>query len=84
MINLTKNNKKGQNLNNFVSNNKFNPNYINSEFENLDEELQNDNEIILKSIENDGDILHFANQFLLDDFYNDEDILEMLHEIKSI
>ena len=84
MINLTKNNKKGQNLNNFVSNNKFNPNYINSEFENLDEELQNDNEIILKSIENDGDILHFAYQFLLDDLYNDEDILEILHEIKSI
>ena len=84
MINLTKNNKKGQNLNKFVSNNKFNPNYINSEFENLDENLQNDNEIILKSIENDGDILHFAHQFLLDDFYNDEDILEMLHEIKSI
>ena len=84
MINLTKNNKKGQNLNKFVSNNKFNPNYINSEFENLDEDLQNDNEIILKSIENDGDILHFAHQFLLDDFYNDEDVLEMLHEIKSI
>lgn len=84
MINLTKNNKKGQNLNKFISNNKFNPNYRNSEFENLDEDLQNDNEIILKSIENDGDILRFAHQFLLDDFYNDEDILEMLHEIKSI
>ena len=84
MINLTKNNKKGQNLNKFVSNNKFNPNYRNSEFENLDEDLQNDNEIILKSIENDGDILHFAYQFLLDDLYNDEDILEILHEIKSI
>lgn len=39
MINLIKNNKKGQNLNKFVSNNKFNPNYRNSEFENLDEEL---------------------------------------------
>lgn len=39
MINLTKNNKKGQNLNKFVSNNKFNPNYKNSEFENLDEDL---------------------------------------------
>lgn len=39
MINLTKNNKKGQNLNKFISNNKFNPNYRNSEFENLDEEL---------------------------------------------
>ena len=39
MINLTKNNKKGQNLNKFVSNNKFNPYYRNSEFENLDEEL---------------------------------------------
>lgn len=84
MINLTKNNKKGQNLKKFISNNKFNPNYRNSEFENLDEDLQNDNEIILKSIENDGDILHFAYQFLLDDLYNDEDILEILHEIKSI
>ena len=83
MINLTKNNKKGQNLNKFVSNNKFNLNR-NSEFENLDEDMQNDNEIILKSIENDGDILHFAHQFLLDDLYNDEEILEMLHEIKSI
>lgn len=39
MINLIKNNKKVQNLNKFVSNNKFNPNYRNSEFENLDEEL---------------------------------------------
>ena len=39
MINLIKNNKKGQNLNKFVSNNKFNPNYRNSELENLDEEL---------------------------------------------
>ena len=39
MINLIKNNKKGQNLNKFIANNKFNPNYRNSEFENLDEEL---------------------------------------------
>ena len=39
MINLTKNNKKGQNLKKFVSNNKFNPNYRDSEFESLDEEL---------------------------------------------
>ena len=39
MINLIKNNKKGQNLNKIISNVKINPNYRCSEFESLDEEL---------------------------------------------
>ena len=39
MINLTKNNKKRQNLNEFIKNIKLNPYFRNSEFENLDYEL---------------------------------------------